>query len=141
MYTYLHSVSGLHIVATWISFLERPCRRRRDGRSGWRSHTCVREQSHFTCLCDSKEVLSVSSLLVLLPLGSRSCQAAPFPPPVSPPPVFPARSRQFPGFSFHFTLPSSSPGLPFHAPFFPGTSLSTRLTSLVVYLESSITCT
>lgn len=54
-----------------------------------------------------------------------------------------AHSRHFPGFSFHYTLSLLRPPAFLSAlPFFPGTSLSTRLTPpLVVYLESSITCT
>lgn len=75
------------------------------------------------------------------PAGSRPCLAAPFPP-LRRLSCASHALPSFPRFFFSLRPPSSSLGLPFRAPFFPGTSLSTRLTPpLVVYLESSIMCT
>lgn len=131
------------VVATWICFVERPWRRR-DGRSaGALTPACKSSGPALPASAIQKK----SFFCVVTPRPSPAA-GSPGPawqhlPPSRPLPRVPlARSRHFPGFSFHFAPSSSSPGLPFRAPFFPGTSLSTRLTPpLVVYLESSITCT
>lgn len=124
------------VVATWILFLDGPAD---DGRS----------VGTLTPACES------AVPLYLPPRFKRSpfCVVTPCPSPAgspilpgstfSPPSFSPRHSLpSFPRFFFSLRPASSSPDLPFRTPFFPGTSLSTRLTPpLVVYLESSITCT
>lgn len=112
------------------------------------------------CGCDGGRSRALSHLrtTALPAIQKRSflCRHPPSLPPSLPPTYLPfpppGVPSSFPRFFFSphldcFCLPRlhiPPPPIPLrsHAPFFPDTSLSTRLTPLLVaYLESSITCT
>lgn len=132
--------SSGYVTVTWISFPRRRGAARRGGCD-------VRSRALSHLRTGALPAIKKRSFLCRHPLSlSLSLSPGPFASPLVPsiPSVHRAFSS-FPRFFFSPCLlllsPSRSP-LPSHAPFFPGTSLSTRLTPLLVaYLESSITCT